>query len=76
MWLINKYGAPCNTDQVFAFALADDPDNEGYYEVAANSNTNTTIAQFTVNAPMSEAAANALLAQIVTLVGGFSFGSP
>ena len=76
MWLINKYGAPCNTDQVFAITVAEDPDHAGYYEVAANNSSNTTIAQFTADAPMSEAAATNLLGQIMTLVGGFSLGTP
>jgi hypothetical protein len=76
MWLVNRVGAPCNTDQIFAFAVADDPDNEGAFEVIANNNENTTIAQFTVGAPMTEAEATALLNQIMTLTGAFSFGAP
>jgi hypothetical protein len=76
VWLLNKFGAPCNTDQVFAFTVANDPDHAGYFEVAATNSANTTIAQFTVAAPMTEAQASALLAQITSLTGAFSFGAP
>jgi hypothetical protein len=76
VWLLNKYGVPCNTDQVFAFNTASDPDNPGYFEVIANNSDNTTVAQFTVGAPMTEAQAAQLLGQIMTLTGAYSLGTP
>ena len=76
MFIINKFGAPCNVNQIFSFAVANDPDHSGYYEVGAYNNSNTLIAQFTQDAPMTEAEATALLEDIQGIVGTISLGTP
>lgn len=75
MFIINKFGAPCNVSQIFSFAVGENPDISGTYEVQSYNNSNTMIAQFTVDAPMTEAQATALLMQVEAIVGTVSLGS-
>lgn len=69
MWLFDKHGNAINMDQVMGIFVDADGDNPGYYEVKANGATNVLVAQFAVNAPMSQAAATALFARMSDMLG-------
>lgn len=69
MFVYDKYRSAINVDQIMGLFVHADPDNEGAYEVQANDADNNLIAQFSVDAPMTEDQANALMVRMVTSFG-------
>jgi hypothetical protein len=76
MFLYDRSGNLVNVEQIFSFDIGPDPDNEGYYVVQGQDSSNVTQTAFTVDAPMTEAEATALMATIAGIVGTVSLGSP
>lgn len=67
MLLKDKNGNSINIEQVMGFYVDTNPD--GGYEVRANNADNVVIARFVVNAPMTQAEAEALLERISDTLG-------
>lgn len=69
MWFLDKYGNSINSNQIMSLYVASNSDSSGSYEVQANNASNTMIAQFAVNVPMTQAQAESLLARMSDLLG-------
>lgn len=70
MWITDENGNPLNLSQVLALHVAVDPGDSEHYAVLAYNSIGTNVSVITTGS-MSEATANALLAQITTLLGTY-----
>ena len=69
MWILDKHGAAINMDQVMGIFLDPDPDFPSAWEVKANGATNVLVAQFSVDAPVTNPQAEELYERMCDMLG-------
>lgn len=69
MWIVDKFGNPINMEAIFSLHVGDNTDNIGYYEVLANTFSNSPGTQFATSATMSESDAQTLLDRLSKMLG-------